>query len=205
MKTHIPTVAAAVCLALSGSARATDAGNLFPEGAFDAPLEMIATSPNPAAQDPLNAQEGVLYIEPGNYKDKGCVVEFASEGSDSFLRFAAPDSFTGILRAYIPLKLPQPAPSTLTLSIRWRLSNLQPQADAPVWASAQCDPVFVLENGEKVTINNTLRLKEETGGQFVEMEKVVNVPDGAKALLLQPGLYCVNGELAVDRIEVIAE
>lgn len=184
---------------------AAEQGNLFPEGSFDQPLDMVATAPNPATQDPFNAQEGVLYIEPGNYKGKGCNVEFVNEGGETFLRFTAPSSFTGILRAYIPLRLPDPAPPTITLSIRWRVQNYELQPDAPNWASAQCDPVFVLENGEKVTINNTLRLKEDTGESFMEMEKTVNVPEGAKILLLQPGLYCVNGQLDIDDLKVFAE
>lgn len=202
----VPTLAVTALAAISASPlQASEPGNLFPEGSFDQPLEIVAKSPNPATEDPLNAQEGVLYVEPGNYKDKGCIVEFTSDGGQQVLRFVAPENFEGILRTYIPLRLPEPTPASLTLAIRWRVQNYQVQNNAPGWASAQCDPIFVLSNGEKTVINNTLRITSDTGPDFVEMEKTVSVPEGAQMLILQPGLYCISGTLDIDEIKVFAE
>lgn len=204
-KIHLLALASAITSLTTAPLLAADPTNLFPEGTFDSPIDIEAKAPNPATQDPLNAQEGILYAEPGNYRAKGCSIEFTNEGNENVLKFIAPESFSGILRTYIPLRLPNPPPTNITLSIRWATSNLKPAENAPVWASAQCDPIFVLENGEKKTINNTLRLTQDTGGEFTEMEKTVPVPDGAKMIILQPGLYLVTGTLAIDEIKVLAE
>lgn len=196
----------AVALATApAAATAETSGNLFPEGSFDQPLELLTEHPNPATKDPLNALEGVMYAEPANFAGRGCTIEQLTEDGVSFLRLSAPESFTGILRVYIPLRLPEPTPAFVTLNVRWRISELQPNPDPPAWASVQADPIFVLASGETKVINNTLRSSESTNGEFIEIEKTVPVPDGAVMLILQPGLYCVTGTLDIDQIQVIAE
>jgi hypothetical protein len=186
------------------SASAQEPANLYPEGNFEGAVELQAPHPSPLTGDPLTAQEGILYIEPGDYKSKKCSVSVENENGSNFIRYVAPVGFTGILRTYIALKLPDPAPATLTISMRWRVSDYATQDNAPEWASAQNDPMFVLADGTKKILYGTLRLKSNTE-EWQEVEKTVSVPEGAKMLILQPGLYCVTGTLDVDDIKVTAE
>lgn len=182
--------------------KAQDDGNLFPEGDFESVINLIAPHPSPSHADKL---AGEFYLEPGDYKAKGCKVVVENEGGTSFLRFSAPTGFKGILRTYIALDLPDPAPASLTISQRWRTSQFAPQAEAPAWASAQNDPAFILADGTEKVMHGTLRLTGDTGGGWVEVEKTVMVPEGAKRLILQPGLYGVTGTLDIDDIKVFAE
>ncbi len=176
--------------------------NLFPEGNFESPVTLKA---EPFKAGPLSAEEGVLYIEPGDFKNKSCQVNTEKEGDSTFLRMIAPEGFSGILRTYIPLKLPETAPASVTISMRWRVSDLKIGAGAPEWAGVQNDPMFVMADGTTQVANGTLRLKENTGGEWQEVEKSVPVPAGAKMLVLQPGLYLSSGTLDVDDIKVFTE
>jgi hypothetical protein len=195
----------AILIAITCSAAlAQEPKNLYPEGDFESSPQILAPNPSPFTTDPTTAQEGALYVEPGDYKNKQCSVTVENEAGSSFIRYVAPNGFKGILRTYIALKLPDPAPASLTISMRWRLKDYAPQADAPEWASAQNDPAFVLADGTRKVLNGTLRLKSNTA-EWQEVEKTINVPDGAKMLILQPGLYCVTGTLDVDDIKVTAE
>lgn len=201
-KTVSLTAAAALCAL---SLHASDSGNMFPEGNFESVLEMKAPAPSPITEDPMSAVEGVLYIEPGDYKNKGCNVSVEQEDGSSFLRYTAPKGFNGILRTYIALRLPDPAPQVLTIGQRWRMSDCGVEAEAPEWAGAQNDPQFVLADGSRKVINGTLRLRENTNGEWQEVEKTVTVPEGAKMVILQPGLYVASGTLDIDDIRVFAE
>lgn len=201
---HTATIIVAIAIS-SASVPAADPGNLFPEGDFESPVRLEAPSPSPTTEDPLNTEEGLLYIEPGDYKAKGCEVSIEGEGDSSFLRLKAPHGFEGILRTYIPLRLPDPTPATITISQRWRLADYEAVPGAPEWASAQNDPIFVLADGTTKIIHGTLRLRADTAGEWQEVEKSVNVPEGAKILMLQPGLFMATGTLEVDDIKVFAE
>jgi hypothetical protein len=184
-------------------------GNLYPEGNFEGDISLNASGTGKMTKDFSTAEEGVLYIEPGDYKAKGEVsVTKETEDGNSFIRFRnAPGSkLTGILRAYIVLKLPSPAPSGVTVSLRWRLSEWQPVEGegAQPWASAQADPQFRLADGTTKPVNNTFRLKKVVT-EWTEVEKSVTVPEGATHLILPPGLYAGYGTLDIDDIKVIAE
>lgn len=192
----------AASLASMALLQAEDADNLFPEGNFEGEINLTNPFPNPA---PMDMQQGEFYIEPGDFKNKGCKISVENENGSNFIRYKAPAGFSGILRTYIALDLPNPPPPALTISMRWRTSNTEIPEGAPEWASAQNDPMFVFEDGTNKTIYGTLRLKGDTGGGWVEVEKTVNVPDGAKRLVLQPGLYGMTGTLDVDDIKVFAE
>ena len=56
-----------------------------------------------------------------------------------------------------------------------------------------------------------LHVREIDRGSIVQTQfeprwfETVNVPDGAKRLILQPGLYLVTGTLDIDDIKVFAE
>lgn len=199
MKKLIITLTATLTL---GSGAFAQDDNLFPEGNFEGEIQLDASHPMPKH---LQKQAGVFYIEPGDYQQKGAEVVVTNEQGANFLRFMTPSTYQGNLRTYIALDLPSPPPAALTIALRWRSSGLNPQDGAPNWASAQCDPVFVFEDGQEKTIFNTLRLKDGTNGEWIEVEKTVTVPDGAKRLILQPGLYQVNGTLDVDDIKIFAE
>lgn len=204
MKIRTVTTAAASALC-AFSLHASDSGNMFPEGNFESVMEMKAPFPSPITEDPTSAVEGVLYIEPGDYKDKGCNVSIEQEDGSSFLRYNAPKGFNGILRTYIALRLPDPAPQLLTIGQRWRLADFETGPEAPEWAGAQNDPQFVMADGSRKVINGTLRLRGNTNGEWQEVEKTVTVPEGAKMLILQPGLYVGSGTLDIDDIRVFAE
>jgi hypothetical protein len=197
-------VATAALVVLGASAQAQEPTNLYPEGNFEGALDLRALSPNPMISDPLSAEEGVLYIEPGDYQNRGCSVAIEDENGSSFLRFVAPEGFGVNLRTYIAFKLPTPAPAALTISQRWRLTGLQTSSDAPEWAGAQNDPEFVLSDGSRKSVNGTFRLKADSGG-WVEVEKSVQVPDGSVMVILRPGLYVASGTLDIDDIKVFAE
>lgn len=201
MKKHAFVTVVASLLAFT-SIQAQDSANLFPEGDLESPINLVNPYPNPPKSQ---MQQGDFYIEPGNYESKGCTVSVETEEGSTFLRFMAPQGFNAILRTYIALDLPTPTPAALTISLRWRASDIAAPEGAPDWASVQCDPVFVMSDGSEKTIHGTLHLKESTGGEWVEVEKTVTVPEGAVRLVLQPGLYCVTGTLDVDDIKIFAE
>lgn len=188
-------------LSLCQSAFAEE-GNVFPEGSFEGEVNLTNPHPHPAR---LDMQPGDFYLTPGDYKHKGCMIEIASEEGSNYLSFQAPSDYTGILRAFVALDLPEPSPASVTISLRWRVKDYEVQPDAPDWASVQCDPIFVMPDGEEKVIYGALRLKENTDGEWIEIEKNVSVPNGAVRLVLGPGLYCVNGTLNVDDIKIFLE
>lgn len=194
-----------VAVLAAASLHAADAGNMFPEGNFESGAQLKAPFPNPITENPKNAEEGVLYIEPGDYQARNCKVSIENEDGSSFLHLEAPKGFDGILRTYIALRLPEPAPAAVTIGQRWRMADFAKLEEAPQWAGAQNDPVFVMEDGTRKTINGTLRLNSNTGGEWQEVEKTVSVPAGARILILQPGLYRASGTLDIDDIRVFAE
>lgn len=176
--------------------------NVFPEGNFEGEVNLVNPHPHPEF---LDQQAGDFYISPGDYKRFGCSIELENEEGSTFLRFHSPSDYNGILRAFVSIDLPEPPPASVTISLRWRAEDYLVQPDAPDWASAQCDPTFFTEDGERKTIYGALRLNGNTDGEWVEIEKNINVPEGAVRLTLGPGLYCVNGTLDIDDIKVFLD
>lgn len=195
----------AIIIALTGTTAFAQDGNIFPEGGFETGVT-LSDQPGTITKDFTAAAEGTLYIEPGDYKAKGISVTVESEEGSNFLRYTVPaaSSFTGILRTYIVLALPDPKPSTVTVSLRWRLEGFAPASGAPEWASAQIEPAFLLADNKLKVANGTFRLKESTS-EWLEVEKNLTVPEGATHIVLQPGLYCAQGTLDVDDIKIIPE
>ena len=190
----------------SVNALAADPANLFPEGNFESDPK-LSTEPGKITGDFSLAEEGTLYIEPGDLKTKGVTVEVENEKGSNFIRYNIPTNagFTGILRTYIVMKVPSSAPATLTVSLRWRLKDFAPQANAPEWASAQVEPAFVVPGSETKTINGALRLKQDSNGEWQEAEASLPVPSGATHLVLCPGIYLGTGTLDLDDVKIFAE
>lgn len=190
----------------SASAFAADPANLFPEGNFESEPK-LSTEPGKVTGDFSLAEEGTLYIEPGDFKGKGVSVTLENEKGSSFIHYDIPadSGFTGILRTYIVMKVPSPAPVSMTVSLRWRMKDFVPQADAPEWASAQVEPAFVVPGSDTKTISGALRLKKDTNGEWQEAEANLPVPGGATYLVLCPGIYLGTGTLDLDDIKIFAE
>jgi hypothetical protein len=177
--------------------------NIFPDGNFEGELT-FSTKSAEVCKDFKAADEGTLYIEPGDYKHKGGVtVSIETEDGNKFLRFHNPpeSKLDGNLRTFIVLKLPTPPPSGMTLSLRWRIKDFVLNEGAPDWAAAQCNPMFLLQDGTTTKSVNIFRGKADT--DWVEKEKSISIPDGATHLILQPGIKGVRGTFDIDDLKVI--
>lgn len=181
--------------------------NLFPEGDFESRIT-FSDQPGTILNNFTIAEQGTLYVEPGDYKSLGNLdVRVKSEGGEKFLQFdvSKKAGAGNTLRTYIVLELPKPAARSITVALRWRLKDFEPLAEGETWASAQIEPTFVMKDGTTQTLSGSIRLQEDTNGQWQEVEKTFDVPRGATHLVLMPGLYISSGTLDVDDLKVLAD
>jgi hypothetical protein len=163
----------AAVLQMAGPAAAAEPANLFPEGS----CEFIE---NGAAKG--------WTLQPG--------AELKAEGANHYLQFSSADGKESAW-ALGTLKL-KPEWEALQVTARLKATDLKPGPEA--WHCAHCILNFRTADGKDAGFAESPKLRRDS--DWVTQTVTVEIPKGAAALHLQPGLWAARGVMCLDDVVI---